>query len=529
MAESFFEEMRRYVAFGAEDEEALRTLAPHAAPRFASIADEFYRRLDQHEEARRVLADDAQRARLKRTLRDWLRLLLTGPWDERYYQHRAEIGRAHVRIALPQRYMFGAMSLVRLSLLQIAHDAIAGAGPQRRIAIAVDKILDLELAVMLESYADTLVDRRTAIARAEKDALLQRLELSEARYHGIVETSEALIATWEPGGRIVQFNRSCEDLTGVSRDRARERTWAELFGGDGDRVAHREAELLAGGATATVETTVRDRAGREHRIRWHHTILHEPGRSFVCAIGLDVSEQQQLALRTSRAERLASLGTMAAGLAHEVRNPLNAAHLQLALVERQLARATPDVAGAREAAGLAASHIKRLAVLVSEFLDFGRPHALQTTPGDLRITVNAIIALLRPEAELAGVTLVCESNVDPIHAAYDDEKIKQVLLNLIRNAIEATAGGGNVLVRVTSRGDTATLEVEDSGPGLAAVDAPLFEPFYTTKETGTGLGLPIVHRIVTDHGGVVDVRSQPGQTVFSVTLPAGRASVDNDA
>jgi signal transduction histidine kinase len=101
----------------------------------------------------------------------------------------------------------------------------------------------------------------------------------------------------------------------------------------------------------------------------------------------------------------------------------------------------------------------------------------------------------------------------------DDERMKQVIHNLMRNAIEAVGRGGHVQVRIRSDGDGARLDVEDDGPGLQDPQAPIFEPFFTTKEQGTGLGLAIVHRIVTDHGGRIDVESAPGRTIFSIVLP----------
>ncbi len=252
-------------------------------------------------------------------------------------------------------------------------------------------------------------------------------------------------------------------------------------------------------------------------MRWQLTTLTEPERTILCAIGLDVTEEHELAVRTRRAERLASLGTMAAGLAHEIRNPLNSAHLQLTLLDRRLGRDQPDVPGARQAAVLAVGEIKRLATLVGEFLDFARPQPLGRASGDLRQTAKVIVALIRPEAEVGGVDLVLEPG-DSVRTQYDDEKIKQVLHNLVRNAVEATGAGGCVRVRVEARRDEAVLEVEDDGPGIPH-DGPIFEPFYTTKESGTGLGLAIVHRIVTAHAGTVDARSRPNSTVFTVCLP----------
>src|SRR5437763_5349648 len=101
--------MKRYVSFGAEDEAVLRALAPHAAPHFRRIADEFYQRLEQHDEARGVFSGAEQVERLKQTLCVWMRVLLEGPWEDSYHELRARIGRMHVKVSLPQRYMFGAM------------------------------------------------------------------------------------------------------------------------------------------------------------------------------------------------------------------------------------------------------------------------------------------------------------------------------------------------------------------------------------------------------------------------------------
>ncbi len=518
MAETFFEEMRRYVGFGEADCDALRLLAPHAAPHFAAIAEQFYARLAQHDDARNVFADQTQVERLKGTLQVWMRQLLEGPWDEDYYQKRARIGRRHVEIALPQRYVFGAMDVIRIAMLKIIQDAFE-VGPQRLAVVsALHKIIDLELAIMLETFAEAFLAQVQHLERIEKELLVQRLALTEARYQEIVEKGEALIVTWEPGRPIVLFNRRCEELTGLDRAAARATTWFELFGaGRDDPMRGQELDLLEGRRQAPFETSLTAPDGNEHRVRWQLTTLLEPDRTTVCAIGLDVTEEHELAVRTNRAERLASMGTMAAGLAHEIRNPLNSAHLQLTLADRRLGRATPDVAGARAATGLAAGEIKRLAGLVGEFLDFARPQPLRRGRADLRQTAEVIVALVGPEAGNVGVALELDAGT-PVWAECDDEKLKQVFHNLVRNALEAAGAGGTVRIRVAERRADAVIEIEDDGPGFAP-DVPVFEPFFTTKETGTGLGLAIVHRIVADHGGAVTVRSRPGSTVFSVSVP----------
>src|SRR6516162_4363272 len=150
MAETLFAELKRYVGFGADDESALRALYPLVSPEFARIADVFYRRILNHEEARKALAGESQVGRLKLTLVIWMDKLFTGPWDEAYYELRARIGRVHVRISLPQHYMFGAMNVLRQEMNGTIDRHFFGRPDElRRARLALGKILDLELAIML--------------------------------------------------------------------------------------------------------------------------------------------------------------------------------------------------------------------------------------------------------------------------------------------------------------------------------------------------------------------------------------------
>ncbi|HYC78258.1 MAG TPA: protoglobin domain-containing protein [Planctomycetota bacterium] len=404
-AENAFEELKRYVRFEDADQKALLALAPHARPQLTRIADEFYARLEEHEAARRTFSGKDQILRQKDKLVAWMDRALSGPWDGAGYEARTAVGRRHVEIGLPQRYMFGAMSLIRMSLRRIAFDSFGRESAEgRAVGLALDKLIDVELATMLESYADSHV------------AEVQRAERLEAAL-----------------------------------------------------------------------------------------------------------ERERLKERTQRAERLAALGTMAAGLAHEVRNPLNAATLQLELLLRRLGKpGGPDLGGARSAAELVGAELSRLASLVDDVLQFARPQSPRRTRIDLAETARTVIALVAPEAELHGVRIALIEGASA-RAELDDDRMKQVLLNLVRNAVDAVAskGGGAVEVRVEAEGDRVRVDVEDDGPGLSRADAPVFEPFFTTKTNGTGLGLSLVNRIVTDHGGSVTFQSRPGRTVFTVSLPRG--------
>lgn len=166
MAETLFAELKRYVGFQAEDEAALRKLDPVASPQFVRIADLFYRRILDHEEARKALAGESQVGRLKVTLVEWMQKLLTGPWDEQYYELRARIGRVHVRISLPQHYMFGAMNLIRAALNEVIDSHYLDRPDElKKARTALGKILDLELAIMLHTYREDLLSQQARIER----------------------------------------------------------------------------------------------------------------------------------------------------------------------------------------------------------------------------------------------------------------------------------------------------------------------------------------------------------------------------
>ena len=165
--ETLFDELKRYVQFGPAEEAALRSLHPQAQPDFMRIAEVFYARILEHDGARQALIGGESRVgQLKITLVAWMDTLLSGPWDEAYYQRRARIGRLHVRIALPQHYMFGAMNVLRVELNGLV-DRFYFENPKRlsHARVAVGKILDLELAIMLHTYREDLLSQQARVER----------------------------------------------------------------------------------------------------------------------------------------------------------------------------------------------------------------------------------------------------------------------------------------------------------------------------------------------------------------------------
>jgi signal transduction histidine kinase len=167
MTETVFEELLRYVQFGAADEAALRALHGAAAPHFERISTVFYDRILAHEEARKALVGGESRVgHLKVTLVAWMDRLLTGPWDAEYWENRYRIGRVHVQIALPQHYMFGAMNVIRTELMRVTWERFQRDREElERVRNALGKILDVELAIMLHTYRENLLAQHARVER----------------------------------------------------------------------------------------------------------------------------------------------------------------------------------------------------------------------------------------------------------------------------------------------------------------------------------------------------------------------------
>jgi signal transduction histidine kinase len=230
--------------------------------------------------------------------------------------------------------------------------------------------------------------------------------------------------------------------------------------------------------------------------------------------------------RVIQQEKMAVLGTFASGLAHEVRNPLNSIGLQLSVLERRIARLEPPLA--REMDDLAMiirDEVRRLDRLVGDFLLFSRSGRLLEQSGDLDAVAADVVTLLTPEADAMRVRLEWRRLGDPARRLrMDAEKMKQVVINLVRNGIEAQPSGGEVVVESGLVDGKARLVVHDRGPGLPeGID--IFQLFVTTKAKGTGLGLSIVQQIVRHHGGEIrSGRGPHGGACFTIDLPAAPAS-----
>jgi two-component system, NtrC family, sensor histidine kinase HydH len=231
----------------------------------------------------------------------------------------------------------------------------------------------------------------------------------------------------------------------------------------------------------------------------------------------EVVEQAQRRERDAlRAEQLAAVGQLAAGVAHEIRNPLVAIKLLIdaALVDGELT--SNDLRVIRGEVG-------RLEQTVTGLLDFARPTPPRRASVDFRAVINAAVGLVRGRAELQNVKINMLAPSDPVLVSVDAAQMQGVIVNLLLNALDAQPGGGRVEVSIVRKGHGVQLRVRDNGPGIAPdCFARLFQPFISSKDTGTGLGLHICRRVVQSHGGDIVAANDPGNgAVFAITLPGG--------
>src|SRR5581483_2403558 len=229
----------------------------------------------------------------------------------------------------------------------------------------------------------------------------------------------------------------------------------------------------------------------------------------------------------SRAEHMATLGEMATGLAHEIRNPLAGIAGVIEIIGRDLPATSP----ARSVVKDVRQEITRINRIVTDLLQTARPHPPKVRKSDLNTTVEHAVMLGRQQALSKSIEITLRKDHSLPEVEHDSDQVHQVLLNLLLNSLQAIDANGKIAVTVELQGKNAVIEVADNGRGIPPDHLPnIFRPFYTTKGDGTGLGLSLARRIVEDHQGRIDVTSTVGKgSTFAVVLPVKRTATPNAA
>lgn len=251
----------------------------------------------------------------------------------------------------------------------------------------------------------------------------------------------------------------------------------------------------------------------------------------------DVTEDRKRELNMRHSASLATMSQAAGNFAHGIKNPLASFSLRLQILQRMLeTRGTLKKEDVEDSLRVMTEEVDRLSSVVNSFLYALRPVDVVPRIGDITECVHSVVEFVKPEADKAGCRLTEEIAASLPRVMFDAVAMKEVLLNLVQNALQALEGrkDGVVIVSVKPDGDFVRISVTDNGPGISQQDfEKIFQPYYTTKTRGTGLGLPLVYKIVREHNGEVACESRPNEgAVFTVSLPVPpqeRVQIDSDS
>lgn len=346
-----------------------------------------------------------------------------------------------------------------------------------------------------------------------------RLSYVKLYAYDILQSISIGVVTSDLEGLITNVNGRARELAGIGEDGVR-RDFREVLGHIPalvelfDRLVRGE-EFSA----VDVDVTIGD---KKPTLRLDGRFLHsDTGRRIGVILQIqDVSHLKFLDLEMRRTEKLVGLGTLAAGIAHEIKNPLAALSIHEQLLEEAIQAPVP--AKASKYLGVIRSEIHRLQGIVDKYVSFTRPHAMERSLVSLERILDSVLALVEPECRKHKITLGREGfSENPSGYLLDEGQIQQALLNIVINAIQAMERGGSLKCRLGRTGTFATVAIQDTGPGIRPdVRDRIFDPFYTTRQGGTGLGLYLTQRIVSEHKGYINIESSPSGTTFTIGLPA---------
>jgi two-component system, NtrC family, sensor histidine kinase PilS len=379
--------------------------------------------------------------------------------------------------------------------------------PAPQIALTV--ALNLSAFFLAGALASFLAEQVQG-AKAQLEDRQTRLDELEALYSAIVKSISSGIVAVDDQGHITYLNRAGLEITGMTEERVLGRSLHEIMPELADAVRR-----TSWTGRQRNEASVRGADGAQRILGWAAARLAEGALGNVIVFQ-DLTEFRRMEEAMRRTDRLAVVGVLAAGLAHEIRNPLAAmcGSIELLSLSPKLGQHEKRLMQVVRGEG------ERLEALLKDFLAFAKPASPNLAAVEAGPLVAETADVFRREAALKGISVSVE--VDPaVWLSVDANQIKSVLWNLLGNARDATDPGGRIAVRLRRQAGQAVLEVDDSGQGISSEDLPrIFDPFFTTKSGGTGLGLAIVHRVVEGHGGRIAVRSEPGRgSTFSVALP----------
>jgi PAS domain S-box-containing protein len=461
-----------------------------------------------------------------------------------------------VRVGLSKRRMDAEIRQTRLELLALtgvmlalggaAAALVAGriAGPVRQLAEGAAAVSRGELnqriapatadeigrlALTFNHMTEQLLQQRTDLEDANTQLSRRFLELADLKSYtdSILSSLTTGVVTIDLEGRVVTLNPAAELLTGFFAGEATGRYCTDLFASS-EEVGDILMETLASRRPlAGVAVTLTRRNGMALPVELSTAPLQGSDGKDLGVVGVirDLTAMRALEHRLQRSDRLAALGTLAAGLAHEIKNPLTS----ILTFSRHLSRRFGDEVFREKFQKVVPRELERINEIVDRLLELARPERLHFTTVQLPALLDTVIELYGNEIETKQTTVIRDYARDVSTIYADENAIYQAFVNLVANALDAMGPRGQLTLRLGwAEGPTrrayhrrVRIEIEDTGQGIPSAERDrIFNPFYTTKEGGTGLGLALTHKIIEEHRGTIDVASTPGVgSTFRVVLP----------
>jgi PAS domain S-box-containing protein len=392
--------------------------------------------------------------------------------------------------------------------------------------------LSLGLVVAGMGLAGWMVNRRlrrkVEISAKELAESRTRFQRKADEYVSLFEgANDAIFITDPVDGRFLDVNKKAEELTGYSRSELLQMGMRDIhLPRDAARVDKRIAQIVAEGSANFDDAPMLRKDGSIGMVDISASLIEYSGRKVCQSFLRDVTERRLLERQLVQTEKLASVGTFTAGLAHEIRNPLNSVNLQLLLLERRIKDGSRNFeTESLQLINIVREEVSRLDSLVTEFLFFAKPLNLDCHPTNLHRTLDDVFALFHVRLTQNSISLERNYMDNVPLLSLDAEKLKQAFINIVQNSIEAMPGGGTLKVETRMKQRRVVLTIEDTGDGIPEEDLNrVFEVFYSRKEKGTGLGLPISLHIIEMHGGTIEIQSKRGTgTMCTITMPVGPA------
>ena len=373
-----------------------------------------------------------------------------------------------------------------------------------------------------KSFLDKLIDRLDKIAPESLQSHFLRLVQEKGSLETIFQSIQEGIVVVDREGTISYANRAAEEMIGFTLEKAIGRSLTRYVQGiEWDRILKLDHSEWSRMITSEIEITY-----PSHRFIAFYVVpmaAEDDDQSGAVVILRDITREREKEDSMIESERLDALKLLAAGVAHEIGNPLNALSIHLQLLDRELGylKDEEERENLKDILNVASREVSRLDVIITQFLKAIRPQKPQFEETKIDQLVEEALTLMKQEVENRDIRVEVSLPKRPAKVRVDPDQIKQAFYNLIKNALQAMPDGGTLTITVKCSDQFVGISFADNGIGIERDDlGRIFEAYHTTKGDGSGLGLMIVQRIIQDHGGQIEVVSEPGSgTTFTLLLP----------